>query len=166
LSARDLFDLVRECVALTKGSETALLVNDRADIAIAAGADGVHLTTQSIESKFLREVVPKGFLIAVSTHSREEVRDAAESGADFVVLGPVLDTPSKRDFGPPLGVEVIKSTTREFPDTPVVALGGVNINNFRDCLAAGAAGVAGIGLFSDPDRIGEFMRRFNDNHID
>src|SRR5215213_3988547 len=94
LSARMLYELATNAARLTRGSDTRLLVNDRADIARAAGADGVHLTTRSLEAAVVRRAFGEDFLIGVSAHSLEEARAARDGGADFAVFGPVFDTPS------------------------------------------------------------------------
>ncbi len=126
-----------------------MLVNDRSDIARAAGADGVHLTTQSLPAHIVREICGAEFLIGVSTHSREEAVAARVGGADFVVFGPVFDTESKRAFGEPQGLEKLREVASELSGFPVVAIGGITLDNFHRCFAGGAAGVAAIRLLSD-----------------
>jgi len=137
-------------VEITRGTSTRLLVNDRADIAAGAGADGVHLTTRSLESKIVRETFGDGFLIGVSSHSRAEATSARDGGADFAVFGPVFPTPSKDEYGPPRGVNRLAGVASELASFPVLALGGISIDNARECLRAGASGIAGISLFSAP----------------
>lgn len=153
LSARVLFELVEHAAALTQGTSTRLLVNDRADIAAGAGADGVHLTTQSMGAATIRRTFGESFLIGVSTHSLEEALTARTEGADFVVLGPVFETPSKKHYGRPVGLDELSQVTMALEDFPVLALGGITTSNARDCLATGASGIAGISLFGDPDRV-------------
>jgi thiamine-phosphate pyrophosphorylase len=159
LTARVLFELSEQSVARTRGSTTRLLVNDRADVAAAAGADGVHLTTQSIDAATIRRTFGKDFLIGVSTHSLAEAEVAKEDGADFVVFGPVFATPSKERYGPPTGLAKLERLAKELAPFPVLALGGVDVTNARDCLRAGASGIAGISLFQEPDRISEVVRK-------
>src|SRR6185369_124285 len=103
LNARVLFELAEQAVDLTRVSSTRILVNDRADIAAGAGAHGVHLTTQSLDTAVIRNSFARNFLIGASTHSREEAQLAYEQGADFIVFGPIFSTKSKEQFGPPLG---------------------------------------------------------------
>lgn len=146
-----LFELAQRAVALTRGSETRLLVNDRFDIARAAGADGVQLTTQSLPASIVRQTCGEDFLIGVSTHSLEEARNASEMGADFVVFGPVFETESKRIFGPPQGLEKLREVTSALKDFPVVAIGGIDLENRSECLRAGASGIAAIRLFNNMD---------------
>src|ERR1041384_8104758 len=108
LSARVLYELTARAAEITRDSETRLLVNDRVDIARAAGADGVHLTAHSLPAEVGRGVLGPGFLIGVSTHSLAEARAAPGGGADFVVFGPVFETELKRAFGAPQGLDELR----------------------------------------------------------
>ena len=157
--ARVLFELSEQSAALTRGSATRLLVNDRADVAAAAGADGVHLTTQSINAKTIRRTFGEDFLIGVSTHSLAEAEVAKRDGADFVVFGPVFATPSKENYGLPAELAKLECVAKELSPFPVLALGGVDVTNARACLRAGASGIAGISLFQESDRISEVVRK-------
>jgi len=158
LSVRALYDLVARAVEITSGTGTRLLVNDRCDIARAAGADGVHLTTHSLPAQIVRQTCGPEFLIGVSTHSREEAHVAQQSGVDFVVFGPVFDTESKRAFGEPQGLEKLQELTSELPDFPVLAIGGVTLDNAGACFEAGASGVAAIGLLNDAERLSSVVK--------
>ena len=153
LTARVLFELVERASDLTRGTNTRLLVNDRADVAVGAGADGVHLTMQSLDAAMIRKTFGKEVLIGTSTHSLEAAGFAQEQGADFIVFGPVFETQSKKLFGPPVGLEKLADVARELRDFPVLALGGVSLANAQDCFAAGAQGIAGISLFRDPQTL-------------
>lgn len=145
LTGRELCELTRRVVVLARGS-TRILVNDRMDIALAAGAHGVHLPAKSVAPAVLRGVAPEGFVIGVSTHSADEVRKAEQEGADFVVFGPVFATASKAEYGPPQGVDRLREAARAVR-IPLLALGGVTEANAAACVTAGAAGIAGISLF-------------------
>jgi thiamine-phosphate pyrophosphorylase len=147
LSARVLYELTQRAVAITHGSSTKLLINDRFDIARAAGADGVHLTVNSLPANLVREICGENFLIGVSTHSLETALDAGVQGADFVVFGPVFETESKRAFGPPQGLEKLREVTSALAGFPVLAIGGVNAENASKCFQAGASGIAAISMF-------------------
>ena len=149
LSARALYELARGAARLARGSATRVLVNDRADVARAAGCDGVHLTTRSLGAGVVRRAFGEEFLIGVSTHAPAEARAARDEGADFAVFGPVFDTPSKRAYGAAAGLEALAGVARELSPFPVVALGGVDEGGAAEVLRAGAAGVAGIRLFAD-----------------
>jgi thiamine-phosphate pyrophosphorylase len=149
LSARVFYELATRAAAIARGSTTRLLVNDRFDIARAAGAHGVQLTTQSVPARVVRRICGEDFLIGVSTHSLETVQAARDDGADFAVFGPVFETESKRAFGPPQGLEKLREVTSALKGFPVVAIGGVNLENVGECFNAGASGVAAIRLFNE-----------------
>ena len=149
LSARVLFELCEQAAQLTTGTATKLLVNDRADIAAGAAAQGVHLTTRSIDAGAIRKTFGEELLIGASTHSVDEAVAARDACADFVVFGPIFETPSKQEYGAPLGLESLSAVTTVLRDFPVLALGGITTSNAHDCLTAGASGIAGISLFSD-----------------
>ena len=153
LTARVLFELTTRAVSIAEGAATRVLVNDRADIAAAAGADGVHLTTQSLEATVIREAFGAGLLIGSSTHSVEEAQQAMNGGADFIVFGPVCESPSKKKYGPPVGLQALSVVAHKLAPFPVIALGGISIRNAAECLGAGASGVAGISLFSEPQSL-------------
>ena len=149
LHARVLFELVARAAEITRGSKTRLLVNDRSDIARAAGADGVHLTTQSLPADVVRNIFRAEFLIGVSTHSLDEARAARAGGADFIVFGPVFETESKRAYGKPQGLDKLAEVTRALGEFPVVAIGGITLDNVDECFEAGARGIAAIRLLND-----------------
>ena len=146
LHARVLYELVARAAEIARGSKTRLLVNDRSDIARAAGADGVHLTGQSLPVEVVRSICGVDFLIGVSTHSLDEARAARAGGADFVVFGPVFETESKRAYGEPQGLDKLAEVTRELGEFPVVAIGGITLDNAAECFQAGARGIAAIRL--------------------
>jgi thiamine-phosphate pyrophosphorylase len=147
LSAHDLFLLTKQVVDLAAQYGCDILVNDRADIAVSCGA-GVHLTTRSLRPGVIRRIFGPKLLIGVSTHSLEEVNEAQDGGADFVVFGPVYETEAKKKYGPPVGVGSLESVSSRF-EIPVLALGGINEANTREALMAGAAGIAGISIFTN-----------------
>lgn len=147
LSARTLFQLTTEAARITRDSATRLLVNDRADIARAARADGVHLATRSLSAAIIRRAFGKEFLIGVSTHALAEALAARDDGADFAVFGPVFETPSKRALGQPLGLGQLAAAANAVKPFPLVALGGITPETTAVALRAGASGIAGIRLF-------------------
>ena len=155
LSGRELMELARWAVKEAGAGRTRIIVNDRVDVAIASGAAGVHVGRESaaVEEvvRWVRRVRGQGaskFLVGVSCHSVEEVRNAERDGADYVHFGPVFETPSKRRFGKPQGLERLREVC-EAVRIPVLAVGGIEAGNVEECLRAGAAGVAGIRRFQE-----------------
>ena len=151
LSARALLELAAQAVGQSPNAR--ILVNDRLDVALAAGAAGVHLGGESVpvaDAVQFRAAVraPAGFLIGRSCHSLEEVLAAERDGADYVFFGPVFATPSKTRFGAPHGPSVLAAVCRA-TRIPVLAIGGITLENARTCLASGAAGIAAIRLFQE-----------------
>jgi thiamine-phosphate pyrophosphorylase len=157
LPARVLYELAARSSEIVRGTRTRLLVNDRADIARAAGADGVQLTARSLDAATVRRVFGPDFLIGVSTHTIDEAREARDGGADFALFGPVFDTPSKRAYGPPVGLEGLGEVARALAPFPVLAVGGVTRANFAATLGARARGVAAIRLFGEPHELREVV---------
>jgi thiamine-phosphate pyrophosphorylase len=144
LEGRALLALARELRAVTGAAGAALFVNDRVDVALAAGADGVHLGGRSLAPADVARVAPT-LAMAVSTHSRAEVEAAARASRRhanllFGVFGPVWDTPSKRAYGAPLGLEALRAAASL--GLPLLALGGVTAARVAACRSAGAVGVA------------------------
>ena len=154
LDDRRLLEVTSEARRRLPGA-TRLLVNGRLDIALAAGADGVHLPSRGFPVAALRERFGPGPLLGRSTHELEEIERAREDGADYVTFGPVFATPGKERYGSPQGLERLREATRL--GLPVYALGGVTIDVLEELAAAGAAGVAGIRSFGD-DRLPELLQ--------
>jgi thiamine-phosphate pyrophosphorylase len=149
LSPRELFDLAVSARTLAQRQDTRILINDRLDIALAAALDGIHLGQLSIVPEVVRAKVSGGdFLIGVSAHSLEELQRAHEQGVSFLTFGPVFLTPLKVLYGPPVGIVKLREAC-DFSKVPVFALGGINRQNYSECLEMGAAGIAGISLFQD-----------------
>lgn len=150
-----LVDLVKNAVRICAKSRVRLLVNDRFDVALAAGADGVQLTAKSIPITAVRVSCPDHFIVGVSTHSALEVAAAHEQHADFALFGPVFDSPAKRQYGDPKGTEKLTEVCRSVNGYPVLAVGGINESNIESVVACGAAGYAAIRLFNDRSLVNE-----------
>ena len=162
LHARVLYELTTRAVEITRGSKTRLLVNDRSDIARAAGADGVHLTAQSLPLNVVRQMCGSEFLIGASTHSPETARQASINGANFVLFGPVFETESKRTYGPPQRLEKLRAVADELRGFPVIAIGGITMENVANCFAAGASGIAAIRLLNDAASLKPIVDKIRD----
>jgi thiamine-phosphate pyrophosphorylase len=161
MRAHELLALARRAVGISSAARGAgrIIANDRLDVALAAGASGVHLGGESMSARDVIRWcragnVPKGFLVGVSCHSLEDARRAEDAGADYIFFGPVFDTPLKRSFGTPQGTERLAEICRAIR-LPVVAIGGITQENAPDCVRAGAAGIAAIRLFQEARTIGE-----------
>jgi thiamine-phosphate diphosphorylase len=160
LSARALLQCAKSAVARAQSSK--ILVNDRMDVALAAAAAGLHLGGDSLP---VAEVVqfrrarraPADFLIGRSCHALEEAIQAERDGADYLFFGPVFATPSKARFGPPQGIDALTTVCRRVR-IPVLAIGGVTLENAAACKLAGAAGVAAIRLFQDSEDVAAVVR--------
>ena len=147
LETRALAALVASLLEVTRGSATRLVVNDRLDVSLACGADGVHLRADSMTAEAARSLAPPGFLIGRSVHSAAEARAAVE--ADYLVAGTVFPTASKpHAIG--LGVDGLRAIVSASP-IPVLAIGGVTIDRVPAIASTGAAGIAAIGLFARDD---------------
>jgi thiamine-phosphate pyrophosphorylase len=162
LPGRDLSDFVLEAMRVAP-APCRVVVNDRLDVACAVRAAGVHLTEQSISvadaKQFARErALPASFLVGAATHSLDSARAAAASGADFVIFGPVFATPSKAGYGAPQGIERLASVCRSV-SIPVLAIGGITLENAGECAAAGAAGIAAIRLFQNAPDLPAIVRQ-------
>jgi thiamine-phosphate pyrophosphorylase len=154
LPTKDLLSFVSQAVDLAKPRVHArILVNDRLEVAVTARAGGIHLGRESMPAPEVvawcrNRMTPAEFLVGVSCHGSREARQAEAAGANYIIFGPIFDTPAKRRFGPPQGLaqlETICSTV----EIPVIAIGGVNEDNGGECFRAGAAGIAAIRLFQE-----------------
>ena len=161
LPTGELLPLLQEIQSITTPRAVPLIVNDRVDLMMALNLDGVHLRSNSLPAQPVRELAGSRRLIGVSTHSAEDVQRANQQGADYVVFGPIFDTPSKRAFGHPLGLALLTEVCRR-SSVPVFAIGGITCERVGDVRRAGAHGVAVIGALLTRDDIGEALREFTD----
>ena len=150
LSSADLAALAADLLRLTRRTATRVVINDRLDVALACGADGVHLRADSFTVTAARRLAPSSFLVGRSVHSVSEAPTA--DGADYIVAGTVFPTASKGGAGACIGVEGLRAIVRTVA-APVLAIGGISIERAGDVAAAGAAGIAGIGLFMAPETV-------------
>lgn len=159
LDTRQLLKMAYSMRRLTDRYKAHLFINDRVDVAMASGADGVHLGGKSIPITGARRVAGEKMFIGASTHSVEEAKNAEDEGADFVTLGPVFDTTSKRQYGKPLGLDVIRRAAAEL-SVPVFAIGGIKLEHMKDVLDSGACGVALISAILASDSVKSSSENF------
>ncbi len=159
LGAADLAFLCRRLVGPAREAQAMLVVNDRVDVALAVGADAVQRTHTSLAVEDIRAVAGRRLRIGVSVHSLEDAVDAELKGADWVTYGPVYDTPSKRPYGAPQGLERLATVARGLR-IPVVAIGGITPERVKEVRQAGAHGVAAISSILAADSPADATRRF------
>jgi len=159
---REILSTARELQRLAAG-RARLMMNDRADLCLASGCDGVHLGQDDLSVDAARRVVGTHVLVGVSTHSIQQIQEADQTSADYIALGPVWSTRSKAKPDPIIGLETIQ-LARPFTRKPLVAIGGISRGNCRDVFAAGADSVAVISdLLEEPAKAAqEFLRIFED----
>lgn len=161
LPTSELLSLAREVHALAMPRAVPLILNDRVDLVLALNLDGVHLRANSLPVSTVRRLIGPDRLIGISTHSVEEVQRANHDGADYIIFGPIFDTPSKRSFGSPLGLDVLADVCRE-SIVPIFAIGGITRERARDVRRAGAHGVAVISALLTRADISVAMREFSE----
>jgi thiamine-phosphate diphosphorylase len=157
LDASALAGLVTDALNAVQGSRTRIVVNDRLDVALACGAHGVHLRSDSIPAARARTIAPKGFLIGRSVHGADEaIRAAAD--VDYLLAGTIFATESKPAGHALLGVNGLRAVVAAAAGVPVLAIGGVTADRAPVIAGAGAAGIAAIGLFRDPGSLSQTAR--------
>lgn len=142
----ELIQIAEKVVQLPRESHQRVILNDRLDIALACGFDGIHLGGTSFPVGVVRRRAPAGFIVGASVHQLEEAVAAERAGANYVIFGPVFPTPSKLKYGPAQGIQRLHAVASSL-SIPVLAIGGISLANCQECLKAGAAGIAAISLF-------------------
>jgi thiamine-phosphate pyrophosphorylase len=160
MSGKSLGDLVSDLQNMPEKTNSRrplrLLVNERLDVAVSCGADGVHLPADSLPLPAVRSRLGSAAVLGVSCHSEDDVVQAGREGANYVLVGPVFPTPSKPEASP-LGVQLLRQICRR-SFAPVFALGGITRDNAESCVRAGAVGIAGIRLFQQAPDLLELAR--------
>lgn len=160
-SARELFDSAKRLSTLLIPQGVTFVVNDRADVALAAEASGVHIGQEDLAAESARSVIGEGKLLGVSTHNLEQFRTAAATSADYVAVGPVFSTSTKANPDPVVGIELIRQV-RSLTDKPIVAIGGITLERTAEVIQAGADSVAVISdILGAPDpgqRAGQYLK--------
>ncbi len=153
LNAKELLTLALKAREIELPEGTLLLINERVDLALAARLDGVHLPENACSATVLRTIAPT-LIYGCSVHSQSALHLAEKASADYLLFGPVFDTPSKRIYGPPQGLEKLGELCQA-TSLPVFALGGITQKNAPLCMAKGAYGIAALSLFHDTARFAE-----------
>jgi thiamine-phosphate pyrophosphorylase len=159
LSVRQLFDMAVWMRELTGEYGAKLFINDRVDVALSVGADGVHLGINSIPAHAVRKISGDKLIVGVSTHSVQEAEAAENDGADFVTLGPIYETPSKLKYGKPIGVDTVREA-RSRTSIPLFAVGGIKSDRVKEVMDAGADGIAMISAILGSNDIKESTEEF------
>ncbi|THJ10989.1 MAG: thiamine phosphate synthase [Nitrospira sp. CG24C] len=161
LSAGELVALAREVQAVTASPGSQLLINDRIDVALALEGVGVHLRSNSLPVPVARQLLGAGRLLGVSVHGVAEAMQAESQGADYIVLGPIYETPSKQMFGPPLGIHILEKAC-SLVRIPIIGIGGVTASRAREMRRAGAFGAAVITAILGADDVESATRELLD----
>ena len=161
LSARELVTLAREVQAVMASSKSQLLINDRVDVALALEGVGVHLRSNSLPLSVARQMLGAQRLLGISVHAVEEAVEAEAQGADYIVLGPIYETPSKQMFGPPLGIHALEKACK-LVRVPIFGIGGVTVARAREMRGVGAFGVAVITAILGADDVESAAREVLD----
>jgi len=152
-SGRELLDQAIACMKLTRDAGATLIINDRVDVALTAGADGVHLGQEDLSVDEAREILGEDKIIGVSTHSIAQFRAALETSANYIAVGPVYPTLTKENPAPVVGLELVREA-RKLTDRPLVAIGGISHALAPEVIEAGADCVAVISaLYPLPEKV-------------
>lgn len=159
-TSRQFFDAVASCLELTRKSEAKLIVNDRVDIALMLGADGVHLGQDDLPPTEARKLLGDDAIIGFSTHTIEQVSRARSLPIDYIAFGPIFATGTKSDHDPVVGLDNLKRVRDEVKDLPLVAIGGITLEKLDSVLEAGANSAAMISsLLEEVDMIAKSVRK-------
>ena len=161
LTTVELYRMAEDIIKICSQTKTILFINDRLDVANAVQAGGIHLTSRSLPITAIRNQIRNQMLVGISTHSLNEVRRAEENSCDFVLFGPVFDTPEKRQYGQPQGLNRLADVCRNC-SIPVFAVGGINYEKVKSCLDCGAYGVAVISAIMKSHNVDYAINQFKE----
>lgn len=161
-SPKDFYEQAKAALEIARKRNVKIIINDRADIALALKADGVHLGQDDLPPEFARKILGEKAIIGFSTHNLEQAAEAVRMPINYLAIGPVFATKTKENPDEVVGIEGIKRVREKIGDFPLVAIGGITLENFREVLDAGADSAAIIsGLLSEPENITENMLNFS-----
>ena len=160
-SPKKFYEQAKDALEIARKYDVKIIINDRVDIALALKADGVHLGQDDISPEYARKILGEKAIIGFSTHNLKQAVEAVKLPIDYVAIGPIFATKTKRNPDKIIGIEMIKKVREAIGDFPLVAIGGIGLRNFREVLNAGADSVAIISdLLSEADKITEKLREF------
>lgn len=160
-SAKDFYEDARKALEIARAERVKIIINDRVDIALVLKADGVHLGQNDLPPEQARKILGDEAIIGFSTHNLKQAVEAAKLPVNYLAVGPVFPTKTKENPDEIVGLETVKIVREAIGDFPLVAIGGITFENFREVLKAGANSVAVISdLLSEPEKIGEKMKKF------
>ncbi|TRZ49481.1 thiamine phosphate synthase [bacterium] len=154
---KQMYEEARKLKSICRG--VTFLINDRLDLALAVGADGVHLGREDLPYKTARKLLGKNKIIGLTVHSLREAKQAEMQGADYVGISPVFATGTKTDAGRPVGVRLIREI-RKHVSIPIIAIGGINLANAKEVIAAGASGICAISAVVTKPDIKKEIKKF------
>ena len=154
MSPKEFYDQAKAAVTVAEQCGVRLIINDRVDIALAVGANGVHLGQDDMPPEAARKLLGEQVIVGYSTHNVEQAIEASKLPIDYLAIGPIFTTSTKSDTAPVLGLEGLRAVRQTIGDFPLVAIGGITAANAPDVIEAGADSVAVISaLLAHPDRI-------------
>lgn len=161
-SPRDFYDAAKTALVAASKSGASIIINDRVDLAVALSAAGVHLGQDDLPPEAARKILGKNAIIGYSTHSVEQARNALSLPVDYIAIGPIFETATKKDPEKVVGLEGLRAVRRAIGSFPLVAIGGITQTNLKAALAAGADSVALIGgLLAPPESIADRFRKLS-----
>ncbi len=161
-SGKEMLEQAIEIQKIADRKNKMFIVNDRIDIALAAGADGVHLGQDDIPLSYARDILGDDFIIGISVSNEKEAVEAFENGADYIAIGSIFGTTTKDDAGEGIGLEAIIKVRRAVPDIPLVAIGGISLGNIKEVIRAGADSAAVISAVVSKDDIKKAAHELRD----
>ena len=160
-SPKDFYEQAKKALEIARKNNVKIIINDRVDIALAVKADGVHLGQDDLSPEHARKILGGSAIIGFSTHNIEQAVEALNFPVDYIAIGPVFSTNTKENPDEPIGIEGVKRAREKIGDFPLVAIGGIRLENFQKVLQAGAISAAIIGdLLSHADKITKKLREF------
>lgn len=161
-SPKDFYESSKEAIKIARASNVQIIINDRVDIALAVRAAGVHLGQDDLPPEFARKILGENAIIGFSTHNLEQAFEASKLPINYLAIGPIFATTTKENAEKTVGIKGVKKVREAIGNFPLVAIGGITFENFRDVLSAGANSVAIINnLLFEPSNITANMKRFS-----